>query len=81
MSDPGSARRIAKLDSLVANLPARDRDGFGRIYHLDVTRSETAPPSGMHPWLVQQFGSVDAVRQQCIVKVTNRVTLEGALKP
>jgi galactose-1-phosphate uridylyltransferase len=79
MSDPGSARRITKLDSLVANLPTRDRDGFGRIYHLDVTSGETAPPSEMNRWLVQQFGSVDAVLRQRIVKVTNRVTLEGAL--
>lgn len=79
MRGPGSARRITALDSLVANLPAGDRDGFGRIFHLDVTCGETAPPREMQPWLVQQFGSVDAVRRQCIVKVTNRVTLEGAL--
>jgi galactose-1-phosphate uridylyltransferase len=79
MSDSGSGRRITELDSLVAALPARDQIGFRRIFHLDVTPGETAPPSEMQPWLIQQFGSVDAVRQQCIVKVTNQITLEGAL--
>jgi hypothetical protein len=79
MSSSGPARRIAELDSLVAALPTRDQIGFRRIFHLDVTKGETAPPKEMQLWLVQQFGSVDAVRRQCIVRVTNRVTLEGAL--
>ncbi len=33
----------------------------------------------MEDWLAKQFGSVDAVRRQQIVRVTNRVTLEGTL--
>lgn len=79
MSGSGSARSITELDSLVAALPARDRAGFERIFHLDVTSGETAPPREMQPWLVQHFGSVDAVSRQCIVKVTNRITLQGSL--
>ena len=79
MSGTGSGHRITELGSLVAALPARDQIRFRRIFHLDVTTGETAPPSEMQPWLVQQFGSVEAVQQQRIVKVTNRVTLEGAL--
>ncbi len=79
MSNLSSGRRITELASLVAALPARDQTGFGRIFHLDVTPGQTAPPSEMQPWLIQQFGSVDAVRHQRIVKVTNRITLEGAL--
>jgi hypothetical protein len=79
MSDSGSGHKITELDALVAALPARAQTGFRRIFHLDVTPGQTAPPSEMQPWLVRQFGSVGAVRQQCIVKVTNRVTLEGAL--
>jgi hypothetical protein len=79
MSGSGSTRRITELDSLIAALPAKDRIGFRRIFHLEVISGETAPPREMQSWLVQQFGSVDAVRRQSIVKVTNRVTLEGAL--
>lgn len=33
----------------------------------------------MHPWIEDRLGSVDAVREQRIVKITNQVTWEGAL--
>jgi len=33
----------------------------------------------MRPWIEKTFGSVDRVREQHIVRVTNRVTLEGSL--
>ena len=33
----------------------------------------------MHAWITRLFGSVDAVREQRIVRVTNNVTFEGAL--
>ena len=33
----------------------------------------------MHDWIENSFGSVDAVREQRIVKVTNLVTLQGTL--
>ena len=37
------------------------------------------PPAEMHPWIEKFFGSVEAVRAQRIIRVTNRVTHEGAL--
>ena len=33
----------------------------------------------MHAWIEKSFGSVDNVTTQRIVKVTNRITLEGTL--
>ncbi|MGQ9554140.1 MAG: hypothetical protein ACUVWR_08515 [Anaerolineae bacterium] len=36
-------------------------------------------PTSMRPWVEQRFGSVAAVECQRIIKVTNIVTLEGAL--
>jgi hypothetical protein len=33
----------------------------------------------MAPWVKQQFGSVEAVKKQTVVRVTNRITSEGAL--
>ena len=33
----------------------------------------------MLPWIEKQFGSVEATREQKIIKVTNNVTLEGVL--
>jgi hypothetical protein len=71
--------RIVELDSLVAALSPEDRVRFDRIFHLSTTTGETVPPGTMKPWIVEHFGQVGAVRQQRIVKVTNRVSLEGAL--
>jgi galactose-1-phosphate uridylyltransferase len=70
---------ITDLSRLVAALPAADRARFERIFHLSVTAGQAVLPEEMHPWVITHFGSVDAVRQQCIVKVTNKIMLEGAL--
>jgi galactose-1-phosphate uridylyltransferase len=72
-------RCISDLDALVAALSAGDRARFERIFHLCFTEGDLRPPEAMHAWLANHFGSVDAVRRQRIVKVTNKVTLEGAL--
>jgi hypothetical protein len=72
-------RGISHLDALVAALPDEERARFDRIYHLSVTTGQVVPPEAMHPWIGEHFGSVEAVLQQRIVRVTNRVTLEGAL--
>jgi hypothetical protein len=71
--------QITELPALINHLPAEDRACFARLYHLSVTDGQAVPPAAMHSWIASHFGSVDAVRRQRIVKVTNRVTLEGAL--
>ncbi len=70
---------ILTLPHLVAALPAPDRARFERIFHVAVSGGELVPPEPMLPWLAGRFGPVEAVCRQQIVKVTNRVTLEGAL--
>jgi hypothetical protein len=70
---------IVALDSLVAALPAEERARFERIFQVSVTTGCTDPPETIHEWLAEHFGSVDAVRQQRVVRVTNRVVGEGAL--
>ena len=72
-------RHIIDLEARVATLSSEDRARFERIYHLNVTAGQVVPPEAMHPWIEGHFGSVRAVQRQRIVKVTNRVTLEGAL--
>ncbi len=42
-------------------------------------KGATVPPPELEPWLVETFGSVEAVREQAIVKVSNPVTLEATL--
>ena len=39
----------------------------------------TSPPPELEPWLTETFGSVQAVREQTVIKVTNPVTLEATL--
>jgi hypothetical protein len=41
--------------------------------------ARTEPPEEMHPWLVETFGSVEAVRTQVVVKVANLATGEATL--
>jgi galactose-1-phosphate uridylyltransferase len=79
MSSRGQSYSIGNLDALVASLPDADRERFDRIYHLSISTGQLVPPDAMRPWIERQFGSVDPVCRQRIVKVTNRVTLEGTL--
>jgi len=70
---------IVHLPALVAALPAPSRERFQRIFHVSTTVGKLNPPETMYKWIEGYFGSVDAVREQRIVKVTNLVTMEGAL--
>jgi galactose-1-phosphate uridylyltransferase len=70
---------ITRLDALVKALPIEQRRQFDRIFHLNIVTGKLVPPAAMQAWIATQFGSVDAVCQQRIVRVTNRVLLEGTL--
>ena len=48
-----------------------------RLLDVRIARGHTDPPPEMSAWLERTFGSVDAVREQAIVKVMNRATLEA----
>jgi len=70
---------IVDLEEAVASLPAAARVAAGRILSISTTTGRLDPPVEMHDWIRKFFGSVDAVREQRIVRVNNQVTLEGAL--
>jgi hypothetical protein len=72
-------RDIINLDRLADLLPPEEQDLFARLYLLGVSSAELSPPPTMHRWIERYFGGVDAVLHQRIVRVTNRVTLEGSL--
>ena len=72
-------RKITQLPALIEALPAKDRVVADRILGTSATTGSLEPPEGMRPWIEKSFGSLDAVTEQRIVKVTNRVTLEGTL--
>src|SRR3712207_2393124 len=71
--------RITELPSLIEGLGPKDRVLADRIFDVSATTGRLDPPEAMRPWIERSFGSVEAVREQQIVKVTNRVTLQGTL--
>src|ERR671917_1318719 len=72
-------RKITDLRALISALSPEDRILANRIFDVSLTTGRLDPPEGMRPWIEKSFGSVDVVTEQRIVKVTNRVTLEGTL--
>ena len=70
---------IVELAQRVAALPAEAREAATRIFEVSETVGTLDPPAEMEGWITKLFGSVEAVRRQRIVRVTNIVTFEGAL--
>jgi hypothetical protein len=70
---------IRAIEQRVAALPEAQRQIFERIYYVDVVGGLAIPPPTMEEWVTRQFGAVSAVREQTIIKITNRLTLESAL--
>jgi hypothetical protein len=70
---------IGELEQRIAGLLPDARAAAERIFAVSSTIGRLEPPAEMRDWIIKQFGSVDAVTVQRIVKVTNLVMLEGAL--
>lgn len=70
---------IVDLEQAISRLPAEIRGAATRIFTVSTITGRLDPPPEMHAWIAKLFGSVDAVREQRIVRVTNNVTFEGAL--
>ena len=71
--------KITDLPTLIEALPPEDRAAADRIFDVGATTGRLDPPEAMRAWIENSFGSVDAVLEQRIVRVTNRITLEGTL--
>jgi hypothetical protein len=71
--------RVTDLPVIIEALPAGARERVQRLFGIELVEGRTDPPPEMHDWLRRQFGSVEAVRHQTIVRIVNRWTLEGAL--
>ncbi len=68
---------LGDLPALIARLSPAARARVERLFSVLVVTGRSDPPPEMTEWLVQHFGSVDAVREQTIVRVLNRWTLQG----
>lgn len=71
--------RLADLPEQIAALAGPDRERCERIFDVRLATGSVVPPDAMAGWIVRHFGSVDAVKSQEIVRITNKVTCEGAL--
>ncbi len=70
---------ILDLEALIAGLPEATAAAARRIFAITASTATLEAPAEMVDWIVRAFGTLDAVRIQRIVRVTNLVTLEGAL--
>jgi hypothetical protein len=71
--------RIQALPGLINDLPEAARMRADQMFDVRVAEGFTDPPAELSGWLEDHFGSLEAVRRQQIVRVTNRWTLEGTL--
>jgi hypothetical protein len=60
-------------------LDGATRERATRLYDVSVVTARTDPPAELIAWLVATFGSEAAVREQTVVRITNRATLESTL--
>jgi len=77
--DPPRTGSIVDLEERIASLDPEVRAAAERILAVTTTVGRLDPPTEMHEWIVKQFGSLEAVLSQKVVRVTNLVTFEGAL--
>ena len=72
-------RDITDLESLKNSLLGPERELFDRYFRVDTTIGKLQAPESMLGWINKNFGSLERVENQKIVKVTNLLTMEGAL--
>ena len=70
---------VSGLLAAVADLPPSQRETFNRLFRVTASTGTLTPPKEMEPWIIERFGSVDAVVRQEVVRISNLVTLEAAL--
>jgi hypothetical protein len=70
---------VETLDKALDSLPADDRQLFGRLYIPAVYESQMRLPDGMKDWVKNQFGSLEAVTGQKVVRLTNKITGEETI--
>jgi hypothetical protein len=76
---PPTLTGILHLPDRIAALRGEARERADRWLEVEAIESHTDPPAALHDWLTTTFGSVEAVRSQRLVRVTNRATLESTI--
>ncbi|MBU2009110.1 MAG: hypothetical protein KJ624_04620 [Chloroflexi bacterium] len=71
--------RITDVDLVLTCSPGEEQEVFSRIFRISKATGCLDHPKEMHPWLEKQFGSLEAITCQEIVKIANLVTFEATL--
>jgi hypothetical protein len=74
-----ATRQIGDLGEYVKGLSENEKTVFYRIFDVQTVTGQLVVPESMRGWVESRFGGVCAVQTQRIVKITNLITLEGAL--
>jgi hypothetical protein len=67
---------ISSLDKRLDSLADNQRKLFDRIYRRNVSHPQIRLPDSMKPWAIKQFGSLEAVLNQTVLRLTNNITGE-----
>mgnify|MGYP001209633105 CR=1 FL=1 len=78
-SPEATADSIAELAARVRSLSSKSRNRFDQIYRLQESWTKIVIPESMHAMAESHFGSVEAVRNQFLLRVDNIITGEGSL--
>lgn len=63
----------------ITNLSSADKKVFDRIFKVNTVKGSLVIPEKMKPWVISQFGSLEVVENQTIVKASNLITYEGSV--
>lgn len=75
----GRLTSILKLPARVESLSGDARARADRLLEVRAIAGTTDPPATLEPWLAATFGSVDDVRHQSLLRITNLATLDAAI--
>ena len=70
---------IADLPALIEALPDVDRTRATRLFDVSVVTGGLTTPIELRDWVIQHFGSLEAIEDQEVVRVTDRWGLDGAI--
>lgn len=70
---------ITGITKLVRGIKGHPRTVFDRLFEITEYTGELVLPEGIRDWAAAKFGALDGVEKQQIIKITNRITLEGTL--
>ncbi|KJS10415.1 MAG: hypothetical protein VR67_19215 [Peptococcaceae bacterium BRH_c8a] len=70
---------ITEITKLVRGVKGNPRTVFDRLFDITEYTGALVLPEGIRDWAASKFGDLSGVEKQQIIKITNRVTLEGTL--